>query len=99
MDDILPTIIAVLLVIAAVVFDWPRAVAGLIIGIGARRIGRAWLLIPIGVVAVAAVGEFIYPLLGRTSGPGWPSFGTGLVSAGACAYGLHRVLWRLFDGA
>lgn len=98
MDEILPNIIGFLLLLVVVVFDWPRAVAGFVIGIGARQIGRPWLIIPIGVFLVAAAGELLYPLFGRGNGPSWQSFSIGLLVAGACAYGLHRLLWRVFDG-
>lgn len=97
MDEILPTVIAIVLVIAAVVYDWPRALAGLIVGVGARQIGRPWVLIPVGVLLTAAAGEFVYKLVGYDHQPSWKSFGLGVAVAGVCAFGLHRVLWRMYD--
>lgn len=99
MDEFLPTLIGIVLVIAAVVYDWPRALAGLIIGVGVRRIGRPWVLIPIGVVLAAAAGEFAYKLVGYAHEPSWKSFGLGVAVAGVCAFGLHRVLWRTFENS
>lgn len=98
MDEILPTLIGIILLLVAVVFDWPRAIAGLVIGVGARQIGWPKVIIPVGVLLVAAGGEVVYQMIGRGTGPSWQSFGIGVIVAGACAYGLHRVLWRLFDG-
>ncbi len=99
MDEILPNIIGFIVLLIIVVFDWPRALAGFIIGVGARQIGRPWLIIPVGVVLVAGGGELVYQMIGRGQGhPSWQSFGLGVVVAGACAYGLHRMLWRVFDG-
>lgn len=98
MDEILPTLIGIILLLVTVVLDWPRAVAGMIIGVGARRIGRPWMLIPIGAVVVAGAGELVYAHFGRGGAPSWQSFSVGLIVAVVCAFGLHRVVARMFDG-
>lgn len=54
-------------------------------------------MIPIGGVLVAAAGDLAYKLLGYDHEPSWKSFGFGRVVAGVCAFGLHRVLWRMLD--
>ncbi len=90
MDDTVAKLIAAVIVLAAVVVDWPRALAGLAVGYFGRRSGYALIVIPVGVLAVALLGEVIYPLIGWTQGASMMSFFTGLVSAGATAYGLFR---------
>ena len=99
MDDAIFKLIAVGAVLLAVVFDWPRALAGLVVGYVGRRSGHAWLAIPAGVALVAALGEVIYPLIGRTAGASWGSFSLGLIAAGATAAGLFRVLYNVADTA
>ena len=68
MDDTIGKLVAALILISAVIFDWPRALAGLAVGYGARRIGYVWTMIPVGVALVAAAGEVIYPIIGRSDG-------------------------------
>lgn len=96
MDDAFGKIVAALAVILVVMYDWPRAIAGIFAGIAIRwsGISRPLVAIVAAVVAIAALGELIYPLIGRTEGASWNSFGVGIVAAGATAYGLFR--W-LFD--
>jgi hypothetical protein len=96
-SDLAGKIIVALVAIAAVIFDWPRALAGLAVGYAGRRSGYPMIAIPAGVVAVSAIGEVIYSVIGRTSGMGWGSFLFGLIAAGATAYGIHRVLFNLYD--
>ncbi len=90
MDDTVAKLIAAVIVLVAVVIDWPRALGGLAVGYFGRRSGYAIIAIPLGVFAVAVLGELIYPLIGQTNGASMLSFLTGLVSAGATAYGLFR---------
>jgi hypothetical protein len=92
-------VIAIVIILAAVVLDWPRAVAGLIAGYFLRRSEYPRVVIPLGVVGIAALGEAIYPLIGRTTGASWWSFGIGLISAGATAYGLFRTFSKVHDSA
>ena len=96
--DVIAKLVAAAVVLAAVVLDWPRALAGLAVGFAARRIAQPlWLTIPAGVIAVSALGEVIYPLIGRTGAMSWGSFTFGLIAAGATAYGLHRALRAALD--
>lgn len=88
-------IIVAIITLAAVVLDWPRALAGLAVGYVGRRSGYPRIAIPGGVVAVAGLGELIYPLIGRTAGASWFSFGVGMIAAGATAYGLFRWLMNV----
>jgi hypothetical protein len=39
MDDNFGKIVAAFVIISAVIFDWPRALAGAVVGYGARRLG------------------------------------------------------------
>jgi hypothetical protein len=95
MDETFGKIVAALVIVSAVVFDWPRALAGAVVGFGARRLGYVWTMIPAGVVLVAALGEVIYPLIGRSDAMSWNGFTLGLIAAGATAVGLFRVLLDL----
>lgn len=99
MEDSIAKIVGVLLVIVAVIFDWPRALCGVLFGFFVRRSTIAYPLIVLvaGVVAIAGIGELIYPLIGRTTAASWDSFIIGLISTGATAYGLFRYLFSMFD--
>ena len=97
MDELLPKIFAIVLVIAGIIFDWPRAIAGSVLGLAGRYFKRRWLFLIVGVPLIAGAGEAIYPLIGRTEEMSWASFATGIVVAGVTAYGVFRVLWNLFD--
>ncbi len=92
MEDAFGKIVAALFVILVIIFDWPRAIAGLLAGIAIRwsKVGNPLVALIIAVVAIAGLGELIYPLIGRTEGANWNSFGLGLLAAGAPAYGLFR---------
>lgn len=92
MDDAFGKLIAALAVLLVLIYDWPRAVAGFLAGIAIRwsKVGYPLAALVIAVVAIAGLGELIYPLVGRTTGASWNSFGVGIVSAGAAAYGLFR---------
>lgn len=99
MDDTFGKIIGALAVLAAVIFDWPRAIAGAVYGFFVRRstIGYPLVALVAGVVVIAGLGELIYPLIGRTAAASWGSFTLGLVSSGATAYGLFRYLFSMFE--
>lgn len=97
--DIIWKIVAIVFVVAAAIFDWPRTLAGLAVGYAGRRSGYPRLAIPLGVVAVAAAGELIYPLIGRTAEANWGSFAIGLVAAGVAAVGFLRGLYFFYDTA
>lgn len=96
-SDLATKVIVALVAIGAVIFDWPRALAGLAVGYAGRRTNYPKFAIPLGVAAVSAAGEVIYSLTGRTAGMGWGSFVFGLIAAGVTAYGLHRVLLNVYD--
>lgn len=96
-SDIAAKIIVALVTLAAVVFDWPRALAGLAVGYAGRRSAQPRIVTPLGVVGVAAAGEVLYPIVGRTAGMSSGSFVFGLIAAGAAAYGVHRVLFHIAD--
>jgi hypothetical protein len=85
------------LLIAAFVLDWPRALVGVIFGLLSRFLPYATIVVPVGVVIIAAVGEFIYPLIGRTTGATFPSFVLGLFSVAATASNLYITIRNLKD--
>jgi hypothetical protein len=53
--------------------------------------------VPLGVVLIAAIGEFVYPLIGRTSGPSLSSFALGIFSVAATASNLYITIRNLKD--
>jgi hypothetical protein len=81
----------------SVVFDWPRALAGAVIGFVMKWVPlRVHPLVvgAIGVPVAAALGEFLYPWLYTGYQPSWYGFLGGLFVSGVCAIGL----WRVFAG-
>ncbi len=92
MDELAVKILAVVALIVAIVFDWPRALAGALVGLAGRWMRRPWLVIPVGVVAVAGIGELIYGLIGRGGSPSWPSFSSGFLISGICAMGVFAAI-------
>lgn len=85
------------LMIAAFVLDWPRALAGVIFGLLSRFLPYATIVVPLGVVVIAALGECIYPLIGWTGAPGFASFALGLFSVAATASNLYITIRNLQD--
>lgn len=97
-DNLFGKIIAAVLIISAIIFDWPRALAGAVAGYGSRRMGYLYVRIPIIAVVVSALGEAIYALIGRTGGITWDGFILGCLVAGFAALGLTRMLsWLIND--
>jgi hypothetical protein len=85
------------LMVAAFVLDWPRALVGVVFGSISRFLPYATIFVPIGVVTIAAVGEFVYPLIGRTTEPTLPSFALGIFSVAATASNLYITIRNLKD--
>ena len=54
-------VVSFVLMIAAFVVDWPRALAGLAFGAISRYLPYGTIVVPTGVIVLAAAGEFIYP--------------------------------------
>ncbi len=98
-DETLVKIVVGIALIIAILFDWPRAIAGVVVGIAGRLLKQPWWMILVGVVLVAGLGEVIYATIGRTSGMSWPSFWYGFMVAGATASGLHRVLAYMMESS
>ncbi|MBA2125152.1 hypothetical protein DLM45_02790 [Hyphomicrobium methylovorum] len=97
MDFETNAVISVALFATAFALDWPRALAGLIFGAISRFLPYATIFVPIGVIAIAATGEFIYPWIGRTSEPSFGSFVLGLFSVAATASNLYITMRNLKD--
>ena len=62
-------VISAVLLVAAFLLDWPRALVGLIFGAISRHLPYGTIVVPVGVVVIAAAGEFVYPVNGRTTEP------------------------------
>jgi hypothetical protein len=52
-------------------------------------------VVPVGGAIIAAIGEFIYPVIGRTTEPHLGSFIVGLFSVAASASSVHVALRNL----
>jgi hypothetical protein len=89
--------IAAVLMLAAFIADWPRALAGLAFGAISRYLPYGTIVVPIGIIVIAAAGEFIYPWLGRTQEPSFASFLVGLFSVAGTASTLYITLRNLKD--
>ncbi len=98
MDDLLPKIFGFIALLIAIIFDWPRAVTGALLGFVARYASHVWLVIPAGIAVIAGLGELLYPLVGFSSGMSWQSFGMGLITSGATALAVSQGLGSLLDG-
>jgi uncharacterized membrane protein YhaH (DUF805 family) len=68
-----------------------------VFGLVSRFLPYATIVVPVGVVIIAAVGEFIYPLIGRTTGATFSSFVLGLFSVAATASNLYITIRNLKD--
>lgn len=89
--------VAAVLMLAAFILDWPRALAGLAFGAVSRYLPYGTIVVPIGVIVIAAAGEFIYPWLGRTQEPTFSSFLVGLFSVAGTASTLYITIRNLKD--
>ena len=89
--------IALTVVIAAFVADWPRALAGLAFGAISRYLPYGTIVVPLGVVVIATVGEFLYPVIGRTTEPSLGSFAIGFFSVAGTASSLYITIRNLKD--
>lgn len=98
MDQLLPRLLLVVAIVAAVVFDWPRAVAGAVVGFAARWIPsrvHPFVVGVAGVVVVAGAAELVYPLFWRSYQASLEGLAGGLAVAGMCAFGLSRLIGGL----
>lgn len=89
--------IATALMAIAFVIDWPRAVAGLVLGAVCRFLPYGTIVVPLGVVLVSALAELLYPWFGRTSGPHFWDFFIGIFAVGGTASSLFITIRNLKD--
>ena len=90
-------LIAFVLMGAAAILDWPRALAGLIFGIVSRFLPYGTIVVPLGVVAISAIAEFVYPVIGRSTGPSFGSFLLGVLSTAGTASTFYITMRNLKD--
>jgi hypothetical protein len=64
LEDLFSKLIALIAVIVMLFFDWPRAIAGAVLGLVALNFGRPWIVLPIGILAIAGIGEVLYAATG-----------------------------------
>lgn len=89
--------VAFLVMIAAAVVDWPRALAGLVWGAICIFIPFGTMVVPVGIIAISAAAEFAYVFLGRTEHATWTGFFTGMFSVAGTASGLYITIRNLKD--
>lgn len=88
---------AVAVIITAISIDWPRALVGLVFGTISHNLPYGTIVVPVGSAVIAAVGEFVYPVIGRTAEPSLGSFVIGFCSVAGAAGGIHVTLRNLKD--
>lgn len=87
------TILAAVAMTGALFIDWPRALAGFLVGWIGLNVPYATIFVPCTVLVVAALGEQVSPHLGLAHGPSWFSFAGGLVATGAAAMGFFAIVY------
>lgn len=89
--------IAVVVTIAAILIDWPNALAGLVFGAISHYLPYGTIVVPVGSAIIAAAAEFVYPIIGRTAEPSLGSFIIGFFSVAATASSIHVTMRNLTD--
>ncbi len=89
--------IAAALMVGAFILDWPRAVAGLVLGMVCRYLPYGTIMVPAGVVLVSGLAEFVYPWFGRTTAPHFWDFFLGLFAVAGTASSLYITIRNLKD--
>ena len=77
--------------------DWPRAVAGLVLGAVCRFLPYGTIAIPTGVIFVSAVAELLFPFFGRATGPHMRGFFIGYLAVAGTASSLYITIRNLKD--
>ena len=90
-------LLAAVLMISAFVLDWPRALAGLALGAISRFLPYGTVVVPLGVVIIALIGDFAYPIIGRTAEPTLGSFLLGVFSGAGTASTLYITIRNFKD--
>ena len=90
-------LLAAVLMISAFVLDWPRALAGLALGAISRFLPYGTVVVPLGAVIIALIGDFAYPMIGRTAEPTLGSFLLGVFSVAGTASTLYITLRNFKD--
>lgn len=81
----------------AFIIDWPRAVAGLVLGAVCRFLPYGTIVVPLGVIFLSALFELLYPWFGRTTGPHFWGFFVGLFAVAGTASSLYITIRNLKD--
>jgi hypothetical protein len=89
--------IAALLMLAAFIIDWPRAVAGLVFGSICRFLPYGTILVPVGVVIISALFESFYTWIGHTPEPHLWKFLLGIFPVAGTASTLFITIRNLKD--
>jgi hypothetical protein len=89
--------IAATISFAAFMIDWPRALAGLVLGAICRFLPYGTIVVPVGVIFISALAELLYPWVGRTSEPHFWSFLAGLFAVAGTASSLFITIRNLKD--
>lgn len=88
--------IASAVVIAAIIIDWPRALAGLAFGLLSHHLPYCTIIIALGSSVISAIGEFVYLAIGRETEPTLASFLIGLFAVAGSASSIHITMrdWK-----
>jgi hypothetical protein len=89
--------IAAAFMVAAFIVDWPRALAGLALGVICRYLPYGTIVVPAGIVLVSAAAELLYPWFGRTAEPHFWNFVIGLFAVAGTASSLYITMRNLKD--
>jgi hypothetical protein len=89
--------IAAVLSLLALMIDWPRALAGLLLGAICRFLPYGTIVVPVGVLLVSALAELLYPVFGRSTEPHFWSFFLGLFAVAGTASSLFITIRNLKD--
>ncbi len=89
--------IAAAFAIAAFIVDWPRAIAGLALGVACRFLPYGTIVLPLGVVLVSALTELLYPFFGRVAEPHFWDFFVGLFAVAGTASSIFVTVRNLKD--
>jgi hypothetical protein len=88
LEDLFSKLIGFAAIVVMLVFDWPRAIAGVMLGLVAIYSGRPWITLLIGVPVIAGLGEAVYVSTGFHDAMTRDSLILGLITAGVTSYAV-----------
>jgi hypothetical protein len=89
--------VAAALMFASFIVDWPRAAAGVVLGVICRFLPYGTILVPIGVALVSGAIELFYTWIGHRQEPHLWNFLIGLFAVGGTASTVFVTIRNLKD--